>query len=954
MKQKTGKYLLSFLLTLAMVVGLVPGMGLTALAYDDDPYASLVGTTTTVKFNDIDWYIIADNSTAVDDGTVTLLAKDPIGASKFNNSTDNGNAYSNSEVKKYLDSLTATGGSFKTVADAITPVTLTIYKYDSTTEVAETIQNAKLWLLSTSEANALTEGVRKCSQASGAQYNYWWLRSPGSGNKAAACVLGAGGVNDPGFIVTYTLGVRPTLKLNLSSVIFSSVNLSGGANATISEGTATQNYFDVGNTRGAMTTVTYTAKTGYKFPETSELYKETNGITVTRTSDTVITVSGTPTADASITIPDAVLAHTHSFTYSVDGATITATCTADGCTLPESSAGAGNHVATLTISANGGTYDGTTAYGATITDANSIQGDAKVQYQKKTDGSYGTATETAPTDAGEYKASITVGGATASVEYTIAQKEVTVSGITASDKVYDGNTDVTLVTTAATVTGKLNDDALTVSATGTFDNANVGENKTVTISNLTLDGASKDNYKLASAGSQTTTTAKITAKEVGLTWSNTELAYTGEAQKPTATATGVVDGDTCTVTVAGEQTNVGDNYTATAESLSNSNYKLPENKTTTFKIVKGNAVPATITANNRTYDGTEKPLVTVTGEVTGGEMRYALGENATTAPAENLYTTSIPAKTEAGTYYVWFKVVGDANHNDSTPDEVSVCIGYDRASATAPTARNLTYTGETQELVTAGTAEGGELVYAIGTDAATAPTDGYTATVPTAADAGTYYVWYMVVGDENHIDTTPACITVTIGNAAVEEKEGLTLDEDGTIRYYTDSVFDPDYVGTAPYAGGLFLVKDGFIYEEANGLVEWPTGSDDWYWTSNGQVHTEYTGLVQMQGTNAWFFVTNGKLDRTKEGRVAYDGSYFIVSAGQLHKEYTGLWQDPETGSWAYYDHGQFWPSFSGVTEYNGGLFLVSGGLIDSAYAGEMEYNGTVYTVVSGQLYNLG
>ena len=60
-------------------------------------------------------------------------------------------------------------------------------------------------------------------------------------------------------------------------------------------------------------------------------------------------------------------------------------------------------------------------------------------------------------------------------------------------------------------------------------------------------------------------------------------------------------------------------------------------------------VAATVTANNRTYDGTEKPLVTVTGTPTGGGMQYVLGENATTAPADNLYTTSIPAKTDAGT-----------------------------------------------------------------------------------------------------------------------------------------------------------------------------------------------------------------------------------------------------------------------------------------------------------------
>ncbi|MCR4590449.1 MAG: hypothetical protein K5668_06485 [Lachnospiraceae bacterium] len=63
-----------------------------------------------------------------------------------------------------------------------------------------------------------------------------------------------------------TYGVRPALKLNLSSVIFSSVNLSGGENVTASGGSTSQNYFDVGNTRSAMTDVVYTANDGYYFP----------------------------------------------------------------------------------------------------------------------------------------------------------------------------------------------------------------------------------------------------------------------------------------------------------------------------------------------------------------------------------------------------------------------------------------------------------------------------------------------------------------------------------------------------------------------------------------------------------------------------------------------------------------------------------------------------------------
>ena len=87
----------------------------------------------------------------------------------------------------------------------------------------------------------------------------------------------------------------------------------------------------------------------------------------------------------------------------------------------------------------------------------------------------------------------------------------------------------------------------------------------------------------------------------------------------------------------------------------NDNYNAASNVDVTVTVGKANAVAATVTANSRTYDGTEKPLVTVTGEPTGGEMQYALG---TATEVTQPYTTSIPAKTEAGTYYVWSENYG--------------------------------------------------------------------------------------------------------------------------------------------------------------------------------------------------------------------------------------------------------------------------------------------------------
>ena len=95
--------------------------------------------------------------------------------------------------------------------------------------------------------------------------------------------------------------------------------------------------------------------------------------------------------------------------------------------------------------------------------------------------------------------------------------------------------------------------------------------------------------------------------------------------------------------------------------------------------MKKPATPATVSANNRTYDGTEKPLVTVTGTATGGTMYYAIGTDDQTAPSEG-WDTSIPAKTDVGTYYVWYKVVGDQTHNDTDP----VCVKVTIAAPTEP------------------------------------------------------------------------------------------------------------------------------------------------------------------------------------------------------------------------------------------------------------------------------
>jgi len=105
-----------------------------------------------VTFNGIKWYIIEDDSTAVDAGTVTLFAKEPIGESRFNDDMFDYDKYSTSKVKGYLDGLTAGDGSFAGVADAIVTIPSLTTKGYGGSGTYDTAENVGLYLLSSEEA----------------------------------------------------------------------------------------------------------------------------------------------------------------------------------------------------------------------------------------------------------------------------------------------------------------------------------------------------------------------------------------------------------------------------------------------------------------------------------------------------------------------------------------------------------------------------------------------------------------------------------------------------------------------------------------------------------------------------------------------------------------------------------------------------------------------------------
>lgn len=127
-----------------------------------------------------------------------------------------------------------------------------------------------------------------------------------------------------------------------------------------------------------------------------------------------------------------VPAHEHRWTYTADGATITAKC--KSCPQHGNSDYSGG---TLTIKAPTELVYSGSGKAARLTESNWQGGNVTITYKQGDKVLTG-----APVNAGTYTASITLGGATASVEYTIAKATPTADDFTftaPSNLTYDGN-----------------------------------------------------------------------------------------------------------------------------------------------------------------------------------------------------------------------------------------------------------------------------------------------------------------------------------------------------------------------------------------------------------------------------------------------------------------------------------------------------------------------------------
>lgn len=314
--------------------------------------------------------------------------------------------------------------------------------------------------------------------------------------------------------------------------------------------------------------------------------------------------------------------------------------------------------------------------------------------------------------------------------------------------------------------------------------------------------------------------------------------------------------------------------------------------TVTIKVNKATPTFIAPTAQeNLTYTGQEQALITAGSVTSGGTMQYSLTENGT-------YSPDTPTGTDAGAYTVWYRVIGDANHNDTAPASVAVRIGKKPLTITGVTAASKPYDGTTNADITSVTFDGVNLsrgtdytVTASFDDASVDSGKNITATVTLMEQAAKNYAQ-----EQSSFPTTGSIIKAAAPDFTKET--ALTI-VNGHEKTYTvtlpalPTLETPKEYGALTYEIGEIKLNDGYYTSGAkveNGELTLPIQENDVETTGSvGTVtvviksanYEDITLTVNVSAKNR--ITPTGTPTLSKNAIIYGDALNTIALSGKLH-----------------------------------------------------------------------
>ncbi|HCH25429.1 MAG TPA: hypothetical protein DE179_14155 [Oceanospirillaceae bacterium] len=243
------------------------------------------------------------------------------------------------------------------------------------------------------------------------------------------------------------------------------------------------------------------------------------------------------------------------------------------------------------------------------------------------------------TDASNYNLVQQVG-----LEGNVTKASLTVTGLTADDKVYDAGRVASLGGTA--IVSTMGSDTVTLSGTamGYYDDKNVGTNKAITVIGHTIAGADASNYTLAQQNGLVANISKASLTIDGLTAlsktydAGTVASLSGTARINTLVNDQVSLGGVAAAAFADKNVGVAKAVTVSGHSISGAdagNYQLVNPANLTANVAKADLVVTGLQVSDKVYDATTVASLSGSAMVTVlGSDQVDLGGNAIGAFAD--------------------------------------------------------------------------------------------------------------------------------------------------------------------------------------------------------------------------------------------------------------------------------------------------------------------------------
>ena len=644
-----------------------------------------------------------------------------------------------------------------------------------------------------------------------------------------------------------------TLNSSGASASFASSDVGTGISVTVSgytiSGTAASNY-SLTQPSGFSANITSTPTPVISSTLTaSSTYGDSFSYQITATnSPTSFSASGFPSGlsiDSSTGILSGTPSVTGTFNVTISAtngggttsATLVYTIAAKTLTLTAGTASSKVYDSTLNASISGASVSGVVSGDSVNVIANGTFGTKNVGTAKTVTVSYslnGTA-------ASKY----VLNSSSSTTTADITTFNLTVSGATASNKVYDGTNSATI--SGSTLVGVYSGDTVSISNSGIFDSVFVGTAVAVT-STSTLTGADASNYSLTQPSGLAANITAVSLTISGITINNKTFDNTTAATiSGTPVLSGVIGTDDVTLVTSGATAAFASSAVATNINVTVSGYSLSGAAASNYTITQPTGLKANITAISKYYFvPTASPSLTTLAEwwsnANGTGVNPANFTTASITYQINVNATTTAAWTVSGTGSKI--VVGDGTNSPN----LTIASGF-AITATIDVSAGATLTCGAATLPTFGTLASTSTVNVTGSS---------TLTLPTAN---------ITLG--NFVVSGGATLTVSSGTSTKQ----LNINGNFDVSAGTFSTSGSSSTFILNFAGTSNTIKSSTAstYDKVNTIA-----------IASGANYTLLSDLKCNSGTTVRIFSLGGTLDISGYTLDLAVNTYTLVSGGLL------------------------------------------------------------------------